>query len=142
MSDRSVITSTFTLEREYPVAPATVFAAWADPATKHDWYAPTSEDHELDFRVDGRETLQVKTMTVVSTYHDIVENERIVYTTTLSDNDQPVTVSLTTVEISAAGTGSRLTLIEQDSFLDGHEEPAWRQQGTSDWLDALGAALT
>ncbi|MCW2879671.1 MAG: hypothetical protein JWQ95_3771, partial [Sphaerisporangium sp.] len=27
------------------------------------------------------------------------------------------------------------------TFLDGREDPSWRRQGTSDWLDALGADL-
>ena len=32
--DRNVTHATFTLERSYPVPPARVFAAWADPAAK------------------------------------------------------------------------------------------------------------
>ncbi len=36
---------------------------------------------------------------------------------------------------------ARLVLTEQGTFLDGREEPAWRERGTGDWLDALGRAL-
>jgi hypothetical protein len=52
-----------------------------------------------------------------------------------------VTLSLTTVELTSAGDSTRLVLTEHGAFLDGHEQPAWREQGTSDWLDALGTEL-
>ena len=52
------------------------------------------------------------------------------------------TVSITTVEFSPADDGTRLVLTEQGTFLDGQEELSWREQGTSEWLDALGAELT
>jgi uncharacterized protein YndB with AHSA1/START domain len=141
MTDRSVITSTFTLEREFAAPPAAVFAAWAEPATKREWFAPTADHHELDFRVGGRETNRTDALTFTSVYHDIVADQRIVYSSTLLNGDQPVTASLTTVQFFAASDGTRVLLIEQDSFLDGHEEPAWREQGTGGWLDALGGAL-
>ncbi len=52
-----------------------------------------------------------------------------------------MTVSITTVELEPADGGTRLVLTEQGAFLDGREEPAWREQGTSDQLDALGKEL-
>jgi uncharacterized protein YndB with AHSA1/START domain len=55
MTNRSVLHATFTLERTYPIAPARVFAAWADPAAKARWFAGADAEHELDFRVGGRE---------------------------------------------------------------------------------------
>ena len=30
---------------------------------------------------------------------------------------------------------------EQGAYLDGHEQPSWREQGTGEQLDALGRAL-
>jgi hypothetical protein len=33
-------------------------------------------------------------------------------------------------------------LTEQGTFLDGREEPDWRERGTAAWLDALGAELS
>ena len=38
--DHNVTHATFTLERSYPVPPARVFAAWADPAAKASWFTP------------------------------------------------------------------------------------------------------
>jgi hypothetical protein len=46
-----------------------------------------------------------------------------------------------TVELAVDGAGTRLVLTEQGTFLDGREEPAWREQGTGDWLDKLGTHL-
>lgn len=51
------------------------------------------------------------------------------------------TVSVTTVEFVPDGTGTRLLLTEQGTFLDDQEQPAWREQGTGEWLDALGREL-
>jgi uncharacterized protein YndB with AHSA1/START domain len=81
-------------------------------------------------------------MTFESIYRDIVPQERIVYTSTMSTGDDVMTVSLTTVEFRPADGGTRLVLTEQGTFLDGREEPAWREHGTAEQLDALGAQLT
>lgn len=138
--------ATFTLERTYPAPPAQVFAAWSDPKAKARWFVTAGGEHELDFRVGGVETTSGgleggPRMTFESRYSDIVEDERIVYSSTLSADGTVATVSITTVELSADGEGTRLVLVEQATFLDGREEPSWREQGTGDWLDALGADL-
>jgi uncharacterized protein YndB with AHSA1/START domain len=146
MSDHSVTHSTFTLERVYDASPARVFAAWADPAAKRRWFAGDAARHELDFRVGGQELVRARTpdgneLTFESVYRDIVPAERIVFGSTLSMRDSMVTVSITTVQISPTGQGTRLELIEQGTFLDGHEQPDWRERGTGDQLDALAAEL-
>ncbi|HEV7934541.1 MAG TPA: SRPBCC domain-containing protein, partial [Actinomadura sp.] len=58
----------------------------------------------------------------------IVPDERIVYASALHAGETLATVSLTTVEFTREGDGTRLTLTQQGTFLDGHEEPAWREQ--------------
>jgi uncharacterized protein YndB with AHSA1/START domain len=146
MIERSVTHATFSLERVYDVAPARVFAAWADPDAKARWFAGPAAEHELDFRVGGREVSRGRhqdgsLLTFESTYHDIVPGERIVYASALYGGDALATVSLTTVEFAPSGDGTRLRLTQQGSFLDGHEEPAWREQGTGDQLAALGTEL-
>ncbi|MFF9512491.1 SRPBCC family protein [Streptomyces sp. NPDC014724] len=146
MTDRAVTHATFTLERRYAASPATVFAAWADPEAKARWFAGPDADHELDFRVGGREINRGRSdggvvLTFESWYRDIVPDERIVYTSTLSEGQDLATVSLTTVELHPEGEGTRLLLTEQGTFLDGREEPSWREQGTGTWLDALAAEL-
>ncbi|MFJ9589449.1 SRPBCC family protein [Streptomyces acidicola] len=146
MTDHSVTHATFTLERTYAVSPDRVFAAWADPTAKANWFSGPDGEHELDFRVGGREINRAKhsdgeSLTFESVYHDIVPNERVVYTSTLHGGATLATVSLTTVQFTSDGDGTRLLLTEQGTFLDGHEELAWRERGTGDWLAALGQYL-
>ena len=146
MSEHPVAHSTFSLERSYPCAPARVFAAWAEPAAKGRWFAGPDSEHRLDFQIGGHEVTrgansEGQVLTFESVYHDIVPAARIVYSSTLSVGDRVATVSLTTVEISPAGHGARLVLTEQGTYLDGLEEPRWREQGTGDHLDALGGDL-
>jgi uncharacterized protein YndB with AHSA1/START domain len=146
--NRQVTHATFSLERSYPVPPARVFAAWADPAAKARWFTPgPGSGHQLDFRVGGREVATGgpeggPRMTFETLYRDIVPDQRIVYTSTLSAETDLVTVSLTTVEFTPGdGGGTRLVLTEQGAYLDGREEPAWREHGTADQLEALAAEL-
>ena len=146
--DHHVTHATFSLERSYPAPPARVFAAWADPAAKASWFTPgPGSGHELDFRVGGREVVTGgpeggPLMTFETLYRDIVPEQRIVYTSTLSAGADLMTVSLTTVEFTPAEDGgTRLILTEQGAYLDGQEQPAWREQGTADQLDALAAEL-
>jgi uncharacterized protein YndB with AHSA1/START domain len=146
MTDHSVAHATFSLERTYEAAPARVFAAWAEPAAKAAWFAGPDSEHRLDFRAGGHEAARGANsdgdvLTFESTYHEIVPPARIVYSSTLSVRDKLATVSVTTVEFSPAGDGTRLVLTEQGTYLDGLEDPSWREQGTSRQLDALGAEL-
>jgi uncharacterized protein YndB with AHSA1/START domain len=137
----SVLHSTFTLERTYPAVPDRVFAAWSDPVAKARWFAGPDAEHELDFRVGGRERVVGKGLRFESTYADIVAGERIVYSSTMVAGDRVMTLSLTTVQFEPNGNGTRLLLTEQGTYLDGHEDPSWREQGTGDWLDALATEL-
>ena len=146
--DHNVTHATFTLERSYPVPPARVFAAWAEPAAKARWFTPgPGFGHELDFRIGGREVATGgpdggPVMTFETFYRDIVPEQRIVYTSTLSTETDLMTVSLTTVEFTpGADGGTRLFLTEQGAYLDGREQPAWREQGTADQLEALAGQL-
>jgi uncharacterized protein YndB with AHSA1/START domain len=145
MTDRSVTHATFTLERTYPVTPDRVFNAWADRDVKVRWFAGNSDGYELDFHIGGVERHTAmhegKQITWESLYREIVTNERIVYTSVLSEQDAVATVSVTTVEMVPEGEGTRLVLVEAGAYLDGRELPEWREQGTGDWLDALGEDL-
>lgn len=145
MSERSIVHSTFTLERSYPAPAARVFRAWADPQVKVRWFADNPADYDLDFRPGGLERNRAvhdgKRITWESLYREIVPDERIVYTSVLSEDETVATLSLTTVEFVAESGGTTLVLTEVGAYLDGREQPAWREQGTSGWLDALGQQL-
>ena len=146
MSEHSVKHHTFTTERTYPVPVSTVFQAWSDPVAKARWFGGEGNEHSLDFQVGGTERVTVHRddhdpIRLESRYADIVPEERIVYTSWLFGGDVLSTVSLTTVELIPDGEGTRLVLVEHDTFLDGQEQPGWRETGTNDWLDKLGADL-
>jgi uncharacterized protein YndB with AHSA1/START domain len=146
MPDRSIVHATFTLDRIYPSAPAQVFNAWADQKSKAHWFAGNPSDYELDFRPGGIERNIVvhdgKRISWESLYREIVTEERIVYTSVLAEDDVVATASLTTVEFVPDGDRTRLVLVEAGAYLDGREQPQWREQGTGDWLDALGTYLS
>lgn len=147
MSTRSATHDTFAIERSYPATPQRVFAAWSDPQAKARWFSPNADEHTLDFRVGGHERnsgggpADGPDLAFESTYHDIVDDERIVFSSNLMADDQIVTISLTTVELSSSNGGTRMVLTQQNVFLDGHEQPHWRRAGTTAQLDALGTEL-
>ena len=150
MRKRSTHPDTFVIERYFAASPAEVFAAWADPEVKARWFAgsdgPEKSDHKLDFRVGGRESVSggppggpVHVFNAV--YQDIVPNERIVYTYDMHLDKWRISVSLATVELKLAKSGTRMILTEQVVFLDGIDSLAAREQGTRDLLDNLDVVL-
>jgi uncharacterized protein YndB with AHSA1/START domain len=150
MSGRSMEHESFSIERRYEATPAQVFAAWADPAAKARWFkdpdSSNSAPHQLDFRVGGSEVTtggpqDGPVHEYRAVYWDIVEDERIVYTYEMLMDGTRVSVSLTSIELKPDGDGTRLHLTEQGVFLDGHEPPPQRAQGTGWLLDALGEEL-
>ena len=145
MSERSVTHATFAVERTYAAAPDRVFAAWADPAAKGRWFGGDDWEHELDFRVGGREVsrgaVDGTVFTFDARYQDIVPDERIVYAYDMHMGEARISVSLATVELHPDETGTRLVFTEQGAFLDGLDDPKQRESGTGTLLDALGKEL-
>ncbi len=149
MTDRSAVHSSFVLERTYDADPARVFAAFEDPESKNRWFVNGdgwgTDNYQADFRVGGHETYrghhEGMTVSMESRYYDIVPNERIVFAYDMLFDDERISVSLTTIELIPAGTGTRLVFTEHDTFLDGHEVPGPREGGTRGLLESLAAEL-
>jgi uncharacterized protein YndB with AHSA1/START domain len=150
VTERSADHATFVIERSYPVQPAKVFGAWADPAAREIWmddpeYPSDGSKYELDFRVGGHErssgiTPEGGTYRYEGLIYDIVPDQRIVYSYEMYAGQDRGSVSLATVEFVAEGSGTKLTYTEQGTFLDGIEKPELRRE--LGWmLDNLGKYL-
>lgn len=142
--------STFVIEREYPVRPARVFAAWSDPVFKLRWTVCGEgwvvSEHQFDFRVGGRELLRLgpaggTAHVFDGHYFDIVPDERIVYGYALQLGDVRISVSLATLELRAVGRGTKLVFTEQGAYLDGYDGAREREEGTREGLDRLAPLL-
>jgi uncharacterized protein YndB with AHSA1/START domain len=150
MTQRSTHHATFVIEQTYGASPERVFNAWADPAAKGRWFVGPDEwkksDHVLDFRVGGRERLSGgppggPVHSFDGTYRDIVPNRRIIYEYDMHLDEKRISVSLATVELEPAGTGTRLIFTEQGAFLDGYDNAADREHGTRELLANLEKEL-
>jgi uncharacterized protein YndB with AHSA1/START domain len=150
MTDRSVAHATFTIERSYPATPARVFAAFADPEAKAIWADSPSVTEaegdtgtELDFRVGGHERFSNfmppsgPTFRYDAVYYDLVPDQRIIYCYEMYADDARISVSVATIDLVPEEGGTRLTYTEQGAFLDGHDVPEMRKEGTEEMLDGL-----
>jgi uncharacterized protein YndB with AHSA1/START domain len=142
----SVAHADFTIERRYGCTPQQNFSAFSDPELKRPWFADPGNwpdaVWELDFRVGGSEVNSGGSPggthhAFKSRFHDIVEDERIVFAYDLLLDHRLVSVSLTTIEFFADGDGTRLEFTEQGAFFDDLDAPAGREHGTGKLLDAL-----
>jgi uncharacterized protein YndB with AHSA1/START domain len=148
---RSVVHATFHLERSYAAPVARVWKALTDETAKQKWFAGPPGRWELlerrmDVRVGGGERLKGRwesgvVSTFEATYHDVIPNERLVYSYVMHLDDRKISVSLATLQLKAEGGKTTLMLTEQGAFLDGYDDAGSREQGSGHLLDALGASL-
>jgi len=152
MTPRSIVHATFSLERTYAATPARVFEAFSDLDAKKQWFVGTDgwvqTEVALDFRVGGREVNRGgkhggPIHSFDARYYDIVPDNRIVYAYEMAFEDTRVSVSLATIELTPVdgGRSTRLTITENGAFFDGHEDPALREHGTRELLEALAGAV-
>jgi uncharacterized protein YndB with AHSA1/START domain len=158
MTESAVVHSTFTIDRDYPASPERVFGAFANEATKRRWFAEGKGSEvkafSVDFRVGGRETSRFvftggppgapPAGTLIgndTVYLDIVTNERIVFAYTMSAGDHRMSASLTTIELTPAGKGTRLTFTEQAAFFEKSDGAELREGGWRSLLGQLAQAL-
>ena len=148
--EHSVIHSTFTIERTYPQSPECVFFAFADKATVRRWRVGgdgfTITEFSFDFRVGGGEVSRFSyqggpEIRLDAQFQDIVPDQRIVFSYRMAIGSQPLSASLTTVELAPSGDGTRLTYTEQGVFFDGVDSAQGREEGTRGLLEALAAEL-
>jgi len=148
---RSVVHATFHLERAYDAPLARVWKALTDEKAKQKWFGGAPGRWELlerhmDVRVGGSERVKGRweggtVSTFDATYHDVIPNERLVYSYVMHLNDKKISVSLATLQLQAEGGRTTLRVSEQGAFLDGYDDAGSREHGTGHLLDALGASL-
>ncbi|ADG73774.1 Activator of Hsp90 ATPase 1 family protein [Cellulomonas flavigena DSM 20109] len=148
---RSVVHSTFVVERAFDVPVARVWQAFADPVQKHEWFGTsdawdTLEDTD-DFRVGGTAVSEGEfhggpLSRYVATYTDIVDEQRVVLTYDMWLDGVHISTSVATYELTADGPDrTSLRYTEQGTHLDGLDDPAGREQGMRGIFDTLAAYL-
>jgi len=148
---RSVVHATFHLERTYDAPVARVWKALTDETAKQKWFGGTDGRWELlerrmDVRVGGSERVKGRweggvVSTFDAVYHDVIPNQRLVYSYEMHLDDKKISVSLATMQLKADNGKTTLMVTEQGAFLDGYDDAGSREQGTGHLLDALGASL-
>lgn len=149
---RSVVHATFHLERSYAAPLQRVWQALTDPEAKAKWFGAVGPvdilERRMDVRVGGAERLRGRwesgtVSTFDALYHDVVVNQRLVYSYVMHIDDRKISVSLATLQLSADGPRTTtLKVSEQGAFLDGYDDAGSREHGTGLLLDTLGASLT
>jgi uncharacterized protein YndB with AHSA1/START domain len=155
LETQPVVHTTFVIERNYPVTPERVFAAFAEPAKKRRWFVEGkgSEpiDAQMDFRVGGTERTRFRitadnpvkgaVITKFTIYHDIVPNRRIVLAYTMSMGERCFSASQSTFELAPVEKGTKLVFTEQAAFFENADGPKMREEGWRELLESLGREL-
>ncbi|HZQ87750.1 MAG TPA: SRPBCC family protein [Acidimicrobiales bacterium] len=148
--DRSETHATFVIERTYPVPLPAVWHALSDSDARDMWFGGGSafdaSEKTHDFRVGGGAVEDGRwrdgpTSRFESTYTDIVEHRRLVFTYDLWVDGRHLSTSLTTIVVEPDGESTRLTYTEQAVHFDGLDTVDGREEGTRGLLDNLGTYL-
>jgi len=100
----------------------------------------------LDFSVGGSEISRFRYLdgpeiTYDAIIQDIVPNRRIVFAYRMAVGSNPISVSLSTVELVPSGNGTRLTYTEQGAYFDDADAPKSREEGSRGLLEKLAEEL-
>lgn len=151
-----MIHNTFVIERKYPAKLERVFAAFTDPGKKRRWFAEGAhhevEAFECDARVGGAERVRYRlkegtpfpgvAIETDGTHQDIVPNQRIVITSTMTFAGNRISTALVTFHFTDNGNdGTRLTCTHQAVFYEGADGPQMREAGWQALLSSLEKEL-
>jgi uncharacterized protein YndB with AHSA1/START domain len=148
---RSVVHASFHLERLYAAPIDRVWRALTDLSAKQRWFGGPADQWEqlerhMDVREGGREVAKGRfgsgmVSSFDALYHDVVPEERLVYSYVMHLDDKKISASLATMQLKREDGGTRLLVTEQGAFLDGYDDAGSREHGTAYLLDRLGASL-
>jgi uncharacterized protein YndB with AHSA1/START domain len=149
--ERSEVHATFVIERSYPVPVSAVWHALSDNDARDRWFGGGAEfdtrEKSHDFRIGGHGVEDGQwhggpPSRFVSTYTDIVDQQRMVFVYDMWIDDRHMSTSLTTIALQPDDNGTRLTYTEQGVHLDGLDSAEGREEGTRGLLDLLGSFLS
>ena len=149
--ERSQTHATFVIERAYPVPAETLWHALSDNDARGQWFSAgeafDAGEKTHEFRVGGHATEEGQwhggpRSVFESTYTDIIDQQRIVFTYDMWVDGRHLSTSLTTITLEPDSDGTRLTYTEQAVHFDGLDSAAGREQGSQGLLDQLGSYLS
>lgn len=147
---RNAMHETITIKRTIEAALEKVFTAWANPDARAIWGPPSVDEGmeflETDFRVGGKDVYRCGQkgdfcFLVETIYHDIQEPLRLLFTERVSTEDNLLSVSLVTVDLSEIGKATKLDLTVQVASLVGQDMIAGNRGGWEAALNNLAAYL-
>jgi uncharacterized protein YndB with AHSA1/START domain len=148
--ERSQTHATFVIERTYPAPVEAVWHALSDNDARDQWFTAGPAFHANEklheFRVGGHGTEEGHwhggpQSRFMSTYTDIVDRQRIVFTYDMWIDGRHLSTSVTTIALEPDGDQTRLTYTEQGVHFDGLDSVEGREEGSTGLLDQLGSYL-
>ena len=148
--ERSQTHATFVIGRTYSAPVETVWHALSDNEARDQWFGAGEafdvQHKSHEFRVGGHGTEEGQwhggpRSVFESTYTDIVDLQRIVFTYDMWVDERHMSTSLTTIALEPEGDQTRLTYTEQGVHFDGLDSIEGREQGTRGLLEQLASYL-
>jgi len=144
-----LVHDTFVIDITIDAPPAEVFGAYADLQVRMEWAAPANDViayDKSDFRVGGGDVFRcgpVNDLKFVGTlwYHDIVPNERIVYTESVQVGGEKLSLEIVTLELLPEGSVTHLRSTTQMISFVGQQMIADSKSGTRAALHNLAGLL-
>jgi uncharacterized protein YndB with AHSA1/START domain len=146
MTPITTLHATLVFEREIPAPVEQVFAAFADPAARARWGAPSDNTaliyDEADFREGGQDRFRCGTKSDpnihgTTRYLEIIAPRRVVSSETIVRDGKRLCASLNTLELTPEGQKTRLRSTTQLASFIGEDMVKGHKAGNNASLDNL-----
>jgi uncharacterized protein YndB with AHSA1/START domain len=150
MAEPDVKHATFVFERVCAAPVERVFQALSDAAERAKWGTPSESAvffyEATDFRVGGRDVFRCGSkedpqFRGVTTYCDIVPNQRIVSSEVIEVNGEAILISLLTTTLEPIDAGAKVILTAQVVSLKGDDMIQGAKTGHTAAMDNLAEAM-
>jgi uncharacterized protein YndB with AHSA1/START domain len=150
MTSQDLKHSTLVFERVCAAPIERVYAAFANPEERASWGAPSEAAafiyDAVDFREGGRDEFRCGDKNNpqyrgVTTYYDIVPNERIISAEVVETQGRKLLVSMSTTTLEREGSGTKVTVTVQLTSLAGEGMLNGAKVGHNASLDNLMRAM-